>query len=379
MTQETLILGQGAHIIGRRVPHKYLNLLPLLGLTNISHSFGATGSTFFMLTLFPAAKKILQEALATIGAEPTTTSHQEKLISAVGAFLGIAATYWVSHWYLDSLGALMMLASMGASAVLLFAVPHGALSQPWPVVGGHLVSAFMGISCYKVLGNSFWAAPLAVGLAVASMHYLRCIHPPGGATALTAVIGGEVVYALGFKMMLFPVFINVLVILSIAIVFNSPFKWRRYPSRFVRREQTAPHPPGHHPRLTQEDFAAAMQELNSLLDVTPEDLAQLFELAATHAQQKAAHPAEILPGHFYSNGRLGKHWEVRQVIDAAETPGQAPDKIIYKSVAGAGGYETGLCSTEVFRLWASFEVVPREGHWVRIEKGAVSPVEAPKL
>lgn len=319
-----------------------------------------------MLSLIDLFKRVFKNGLVSIGAEPTTTSHQEKLLSALGAFLGIAATYWVSHWYLDAHSALMMLASMGASAVLLFAVPHGALSQPWPLLGGHLVSAFMGISCYKLLGDSFWAAPLAVGLAVGSMHYLRCIHPPGGATALTAVIGGEGVYALGFKMMLFPVLINVLVILFIAIVFNSPFKWRRYPSRLVRRGQVAPEGAGHHTPLTQEDFSAAMQELNSLLDVTPEDLAQLFELAATHAEQNAAHPAEILPGHFYSNGRLGKHWGVRQVIDAAEAPGKLPEKVIYKTLAGEGAYETGLCSTEAFRLWASFEVVPREGHWLRV-------------
>src|SRR5690625_7242859 len=82
-----------------------------------------------------------------------------------------------------------MLASMGATAVLLFAVPHGALSQPWAVVGGHVVSAIVGVTCQLLIPNLFWAAALSVGVAVAAMYYLRCIHPPGGATALAAEIG----------------------------------------------------------------------------------------------------------------------------------------------------------------------------------------------
>src|SRR5690625_7670775 len=90
-----------------------------------------------------------------------------------------------------------MLASMGATAVLLFAVPHGALSQPWAVVGGHVVSAIVGVTCQLLIPNLFWAAALSGGVAVAAMYYLRCIHPPGGATALAAVIGGPELPALG--------------------------------------------------------------------------------------------------------------------------------------------------------------------------------------
>lgn len=311
--------------------------------------------------------KILQESLLLLGIEQNTTSHLEKVISALGAFLGIAAVYGVSHWYLDQQGALLMVASMGATAVLLFAVPHGALSQPWPVVAGHLVSAFIGIVCAKLFGVTIWSPALAVGLAVGAMYYLRCIHPPGGATALTAVIGGNAVQALGFELLVFPVLLNLAAILAVAIIFNSPFKWRRYPGHFANRRAQVAEPTDYGINLTHEDFAAAMQELNSLIDVTPDDLARLFEFAASHSQKNIAHPGVVVAGCFYSNGRLGKRWSIRQVIDASEASGRSPGKVIYKVLAGDGAYETGICPQDEFRQWASFEVVPSNGHWLRVD------------
>ncbi len=320
-----------------------------------------------MSQLMAPMTRLLSASSLIIGVEPNSTSHLEKCLSGLGAFLGIVVVCWASHWYLDLQGAMFIVASMGASAVLLFGVPHGALSQPWPLVAGHLISAFIGIVCYKLLGGWAWTPALAVGLAVGAMHYLRCIHPPGGATALTAVIGGDAVYALGFELMLFPIAINLVAILAMAILFNSPFKWRRYPSHFAARPAPAQPRESYAVPLTQEDFAAAMQELNSLIDVTPEDLAQLFELAATHAERNASHPAQIRVGRYYSNGLLGRRWSIRQVIDTAETPGGVGEPVIYKTLAGDEAYGTGLCSTEEFRLWASIEVMPSEGHWVRVE------------
>ena len=119
---------------------------------------------------------------------------------------------------------------MGASAVLLFAVPHGALSQPWNVFGGHVLSAIIGVSCAMLFSNEIIAASAAVGIAIGVMHYLRCIHPPGGATALAAVIGGEATHALGYQFVITPVLINALVMLAVAVAFNFAFPWRRYPA-----------------------------------------------------------------------------------------------------------------------------------------------------
>lgn len=321
----------------------------------------------------PAAK-LLNEIRLFLGLERNTTSHGEKLLSALGALLGIVAVYLVSCWCLGfapltSAAGVLMVTSMGASAVLLFAVPQGALSQPWALAGGHLVSGFIGVACFQGLGDHPLAGPLAVGLAVGAMHYLRCIHPPGGATALTAVIGGEEIHGLGFEFLLSPLLINVLAIFAMAVAFNALFAWRRYPAHLARRHKpaTEARAADRQFELTQEDFAAAMQQLDSYVDVTAEGLSELLELAKQHAEKNITHPEHILAGRFYSNGKLGAHWSVRQVLDAEENTNKDNDKIIYKTLAGAGAYDTGLCRRDEFRQWARFEVVPQQGRWVKQE------------
>ncbi|WP_455234892.1 HPP family protein [Thiogranum longum] len=171
------------------------------------------------------------------------SGHLEKWISGCGGLVGILGVMTVSQQSLGLNGSASLVASMGASAVLLFAVPHGPLSQPWPVFGGHLVSALIGVACAKLIAPALLAAAAAVALAISSMYYLRCIHPPGGATALTAVAGGEAVHALGFTYVLTPVLLNVLIILAVAFLFNLPFSWRRYPSVWASSSQS-PVPPG---------------------------------------------------------------------------------------------------------------------------------------
>ncbi len=326
----------------------------------------------------PFLTKILLDIRLLLGIERNTTSHAEKILSGLGALLGIASVYLVSCWSLGSdpmetTAGMLMVSSMGASAVLLFAVPQGALSQPWALIGGHLVSGVVGVTCSMLLGNHPLAAPLAVGLAVGAMYYLRCIHPPGGATALTAVIGGAEVHGLGYGFLIYPLLVNVLAIFSMAVIFNAPFAWRRYPGHWARRHKLATQtkPAERQFELTQEDFAAAMQELDSYVDVTAEGLTELLELAKQHAEKNITHPADIIPGRFYSNGKLGTHWSVRQVLDAEENSSQDRDKIIYKTLAGAGAYDTGLCRRDEFRQWARFEVVQIQGRWVKQEEASV--------
>jgi CBS domain-containing membrane protein len=163
--------------------------------------------------------------------------HLEKWLSAAGGLAGLTGVMLISQAHLGSAGSVGLVASMGASAVLLFAVPHGPLSQPWPVFGGHLVSAIVGVACSRVISEPALAAPVAVAVAIGAMHYLRCIHPPGGATALSAVISGDTVHQLGFHYVLTPVMWNASVILLVALVFNYPFRWRRYPVALLQRQQ----------------------------------------------------------------------------------------------------------------------------------------------
>ncbi|MGB4247669.1 MAG: HPP family protein [Pseudohongiellaceae bacterium] len=314
-------------------------------------------------------KQFLRESAALAGLEHNTTSHAEKLISAFGALLGILAVTFLSINMLDGPGAVLMVTSMGATAVLLFVVPHGAMSQPWPLIGGHLLSAVAGVTCQMLFPGQWWTGAVAVGLAIVVMQFLRCVHPPGGATALAAVIGGADIHALGYFFVLAPVLLNVASILAVAVLFNCLFSWRRYPAHLMHRTHVAVSAPlDRQLELTQEDFEAAMQQLNTFIDVTTEELIELLELASRHAEQHQPHPASIVPGSCYSNGKLGRLWSIRQVIDEGSSKPGKRDEIIYKTLAGDGAYATGVCEREAFRLWARFEVVLRDGRWVKIQE-----------
>ena len=214
-----------------------------------------------------------------LGIELDEVSAKEKLVSALGGFVALLLLTLVTKSALGLNGASMMIASMGASAVLLFAVPHGQLSQPWPVVGGHVVSALIGVTAWKVVGSIELAAALAVGCAIGAMHLLRCIHPPGGATALTAVIGGAGVHSLGYGFVVRPVLLNALLMVAIAIVFNAFFPWRRYPTGAVR-----PPPVGAATGPTHAEVIAALRSIDTFVDVSEEDLVRLVGLLSERSR-----------------------------------------------------------------------------------------------
>lgn len=315
----------------------------------------------------------LRQLAALVGVEHNVTSHPEKWIAASGSLLSILAVMLISLSVVTGPAAGLMIASMGASAVLLFVVPHGALSQPWPVVGGHLLSALIGVAAHLLVPNLVLAAALAVGLSILMMQYLRCVHPPGGATALIAVIGGQQIEALGFFYVLDPVLLNVVAMLVMAVVFNNLFPWRRYPAHLMKSKQAkAIAQAERRLELTQEDFAAAMSKLNTFIDIPGEDLIELVDLARQHAEQHRPHPSTILPGHIYSNGRLGRNWSVRQVIDQEQPGKRHKTRVIYKTLAGTGAWETGICSFEDFRQWARFEVRSQDGRWVRVQEATAA-------
>ena len=206
-----------------------------------------------------------------LGIEPELVSHTEKLVSTVGGFLGILLIAFITFQTTDINSAVIIVPSMGASAVLLFAVPHGKLSQPWALFGGHMISALVGVTCFKLVGDPFLAAALAVGLAIGAMHMLGCIHPPGGATALAAVIGGPAIHQLGFKYALTPILINTLVIFVVAVGFNMLFPWRRYPASLARNIKTLGNAEAGSidiSSITQIDLNYAMTQMDLLIDIT---------------------------------------------------------------------------------------------------------------
>jgi CBS-domain-containing membrane protein len=227
-----------------------------------------------------------------------SVSEREHWISAAGGLLGILAVLWVGHVWLGGHGGVLAIASMGASAVLLFAAPHGALSQPWPVFGGHLVSALVGVTCARWLGHEpMLAASLAVALSIAAMYSLRCLHPPGGATALYAVLGGETVHALGYGYLFSPVLLNVVVLLAVAVVFNYPFVWRRYPQCWHRRSQPVA-ASAEVSMIPHSNLVYALSQIDTFVDVSEADLQRIYALALAGAPQpvsgRVSRPVESL-------------------------------------------------------------------------------------
>ena len=123
-----------------------------------------------------------------------------------------------------------IIGSFGASAVLIYGAIRSPLAQPRNLVGGHLVSAVIGVASYKLFPDAIWfASSFGVATAIAAMHATKTLHPPGGATALIAVIGGEQIHKLGFYYALMPVGSGVLIMLFVAVIVNNIAKNRRYP------------------------------------------------------------------------------------------------------------------------------------------------------
>jgi len=218
-----------------------------------------------------------------LGIEIHPVTLKERLVATLGAFVGIGLTAAISFRFFPLHDAMLIVGSMGASAVLLFAVPHGQLSQPWPAMIGQLVSAIAGVGCAKLVAAPLLAAPLAVAVAVLFMHLTRSIHPPGGATALIAVIGGSQIHALGFGYVLLPVALNAATILLVALAFNNLFGWRRYPVS-LQTYPTNKQPVSHHIELA--DIDAAVQEIDLQMDVTSDELLEIYHRAEVIAQQR---------------------------------------------------------------------------------------------
>jgi len=168
-------------------------------------------------------------------------SEKEFLISITGAFIGTLIASFFSSTILEAEDMPLILASTGASAILVFSLPFSPVSQPWNLVGGHLVSAVVGVSCFFLVPDELIASSLSIPFSMLFMHYLRCMHPPGGATAITAVIGGANVHTLGYAFVIIPVFINSIILLSIAMAIatfrdENPFEVRREDSEEAAME-----------------------------------------------------------------------------------------------------------------------------------------------
>nr|WP_043812313.1 HPP family protein [Desulfomicrobium baculatum] len=161
---------------------------------------------------------------------PPRVALSEVLWSWTGAVIGIALVGLLHARMVDQAGQALLIGSFGATAVLVYGAIRSPLAQPRNVLGGHVLSALIGVCAQEILGATPWlAAAVAVATAIAVMHLTKTLHPPGGATALIAVIGGDSVHSLGYMYALVPAGLGAVILLLVALVVNNIPKGRRYP------------------------------------------------------------------------------------------------------------------------------------------------------
>lgn len=207
-----------------------------------------------------------------------------------GALIGIFMTGLVTHLMLGpDAGIPILIAPMGATAVLLFAVPTSPMAQPWSIIGGNLVSAAVGVTCAQWIDDPIMASTIAVSGAIGLMFALRCLHPPGGAIALTAILGGPVIQAEGYNFLLAPVAMNSVLLLAVAIIFNRIT--RRRAVNLAQRESNAAHSDVNirsTDRLgfTAADLDEALKQYGQVLDVSRDDLEAVLRQTEMHAYRR---------------------------------------------------------------------------------------------
>jgi CBS domain-containing membrane protein len=216
-----------------------------------------------------------------------TVDVRERMRAVGGAAIGLLITALLCRWMAEAAGiSIWLIAPMGASAVLVFAVPASPLAQPWSVIVGNTLSTLVGIACVRWIPDPAWAAALAVGAAIGLMFATRSLHPPGGAAALLAVL----THTTDFSAALFPTLVNSLLLVLAGVAYNT-FTGRRYPHVQVAR------PPSADARFSQADIDAVLARYNQVLDISRDDLESLIqqtELESYKRRLGTLHCADIM-------------------------------------------------------------------------------------
>lgn len=221
---------------------------------------------------------------ASFKPHPLPTSTTERFRSALAGGTAILLLILALQYLPQTFFPMLIIASMAASATLLYAIPHSPLSQPWNLVGGHVISAIAGLLCGTFIPDQTIAAGSAVGLAILLMQFLSCLHPPSAATALMMVLGTSPFHAMHWPSALAIVTINAGIMLLLALLINNMLPGRHYPAQVP--PAATPPKPAPFIALEKEDIRLALEQMESAIDVSEEDLAKIYKLALQSAQQR---------------------------------------------------------------------------------------------
>lgn len=170
----------------------------------------------------------------------TLIDAKEHVLTFIGSFIGIGLIGLLNSQYMVANDNLFMIGSFGASSVLIYGIINSPLAQPRNLIGGHVISAIIGVTMLKIIPNEVWiAGALAVSLSIVAMQITKTLHPPGGATALIAVTGGAKIKEMGYLYVFSPVFTGVMILFLVALVFNN-MRHRHYPAKPIFRKRKHP-------------------------------------------------------------------------------------------------------------------------------------------
>ena len=210
------------------------------------------------------------------GQDPTTVSLPERLRSAGGAFLGLLFTMAVGRYLGELVGSsTWVMASLGASALLVYVLPSSPMAQPWAVIGGNVISAVIGISCVYWVKHPSFIAPVAVGLSILCMFLLRCLHPPAAAVAMITALGSVT----SFQYVLFPVLTESVLLIMTGIAYNN-LTGKRYPHVSILNK-----PKDENLVIRESDIDTVLSRYNQVIDINRSDLASLIEQVEMRAYE----------------------------------------------------------------------------------------------
>jgi CBS domain-containing membrane protein len=225
-------------------------------------------------------KNLRQFALRYLIADAAPLSPRERWLSALAGLLGILLMQGILAVLPAGPGVSYLLAPLGASSVILFALPHSPLAQPWSLAGGLFISALIGHVCGLWITPAFLAVGVALGLAIWLTAWLRCIHPPGGAMAVVFALSAQ-----QHSTSLTTALLNVGAALMAVLVVNNLIPGRRYPQCLPATQVAKKDRPVRR-SIRHEDIQHALEQLDTYLDISEDDLVRIYDLATSHAHQR---------------------------------------------------------------------------------------------
>lgn len=216
-----------------------------------------------------------------ITVDPVNLSAKGKLLAVVACFSSILFTAWIANQYSLNTTNPIIVASMGASSVIVFFIPHSPLAQPWPLVGGQISSAIVGVWCAQTFTDTVYASAIAVGGSVLIMLAFRCLHPPGAATALAPVMAGGSTGSFGYDFLLMPLGANVAIMLAMAIAMNRwllrhPYPMPSHAAAPKKHKNSTRIQPSYAIGISEDDLQQALENMDMFMDVSTGDLSRLI-------------------------------------------------------------------------------------------------------